>query len=286
VTTELKRHPASAIFPDMNPGAFAAFKEDIRQRGQLEAIRLYEGMILDGWHRYLACVALGIEPRVVEWDGDDPVGYVLSMNLKRRDLTKSQKAMVAARAANMRHGSTLKQYAEVSIDTSAISMAAAAREAQVSRPLVARAKAVVDKGVPELVEAVDKGAITVDAASRVAQLPEQEQRDLVAKGPGGVTQMASRIRAAAAGKRPGKKQKPENGRQHKMSGKQFVAQDEGDTFLADVRSLRKWLDDRGGFKNLVSKWENERRWIFCDELEALGKRLLLIATQCRHHSKV
>ena len=32
---------------------------------------LFEGMVLDGWHRYRACVALGIKPQQFNFGGDE-----------------------------------------------------------------------------------------------------------------------------------------------------------------------------------------------------------------------
>ena len=40
-------------------------------------------------------------PQYVTYEGDDPDGYALMVNILRRNLTKSQLAMVAARASRM-----------------------------------------------------------------------------------------------------------------------------------------------------------------------------------------
>ena len=40
----------------------------------------------------------------VEFEGDDPLAFVIAKNLKRRHLTESQRAMVAAKLAKLPHG--------------------------------------------------------------------------------------------------------------------------------------------------------------------------------------
>jgi hypothetical protein len=95
---ELKFHPAAAIFPMLDEVELTQLAEDIKENGLIERISLYEGMILDGRNRYLACQQAGVEPRFDElpFVNDCPVTWVISKNLHRRHLTVSQRAMVAA----------------------------------------------------------------------------------------------------------------------------------------------------------------------------------------------
>jgi hypothetical protein len=46
---------------------------DIEAHGQRESGVLFDGMVLDGWHRYLACDKLGVQFKAKDFDGDDPV---------------------------------------------------------------------------------------------------------------------------------------------------------------------------------------------------------------------
>jgi ParB family chromosome partitioning protein len=57
-----------------------------------------------------------------------------------------------------------------------------------------QAKSIIEKGTPELVEAVDRGDVSVSAAAEVARLPEQEQRKIVAAGPKAVVEAARAFR--------------------------------------------------------------------------------------------
>jgi ParB-like chromosome segregation protein Spo0J len=84
----------------MTATEFDALKSDIAENGLLQAIVVYDGMILDGGNRYRACVELGLEPQTVEIDftEHDIVSYVLSCNLHRRHLSPGQMAAIVASA--------------------------------------------------------------------------------------------------------------------------------------------------------------------------------------------
>ena len=98
---DIKFHPVAGIFPMMNALEFEGLKADIEKHGQLEPIWTHNGEIIDGRNRYLACRELGIEPKIREWEpvnGAELVDFVISLNLQRRHLTASQKALVAVDA--------------------------------------------------------------------------------------------------------------------------------------------------------------------------------------------
>jgi len=89
-------HEVANLFPMMTPDEFAGLKEDISRNGQIDPVWIYDGKIIDGRNRYLACTELGIEPLTREWHGDgDLVDFVVSMNVIRRHLSAGQKAFIA-----------------------------------------------------------------------------------------------------------------------------------------------------------------------------------------------
>jgi len=95
-------HEVSNIFPMMNDEEFAALKEDIQENGLIEPVWLYEKEIIDGRNRYNACIELDIEPKYREWVGKGSlISFVVSLNLKRRHLSSSQKAVIALEALPM-----------------------------------------------------------------------------------------------------------------------------------------------------------------------------------------
>jgi ParB family chromosome partitioning protein len=114
-----------------------------------------------------------------EYGGDETslVAFVVSLNLHRRHLDESQRAMVAGKLANLKHG----QRADASIDASAVTQRQAAELLNVSRPSVQLAREVLDHGAPELVAAVERGEVSVSAAAQASELPIEEQREVVAE---------------------------------------------------------------------------------------------------------
>jgi ParB-like nuclease domain len=97
-------HPLANLFPEMEQDEYGRLVEDIKANGQLEPIWLYEGQILDGRHRYLACQDAKLEPITRVYEGDDPTSFVLSLNLHRRHLTESQRSIIASKLETMKHG--------------------------------------------------------------------------------------------------------------------------------------------------------------------------------------
>lgn len=88
-------HEISNMFPMMQPDKLTELADDIKENGLHEPIVIYEGKILDGRNRYQACQIVGIDPKTETYSGDSPASYVVSLNLKRRQLTASQAAAVA-----------------------------------------------------------------------------------------------------------------------------------------------------------------------------------------------
>lgn len=186
-------HPLAEIFPLMAGREFDELTAHIREQGLLEPIKLYEGKILDGRNRYRACLQIGIEPHIEEYAGNDPVGYVVGLNLARRHLSESQRAMVAAKLANMKRGRPSEK-----APIGALNDAQAAELLNVSERTVERAKTVQRDAASELADAVERGKVTVSAAADIATQPKERQREIVAKGKTEILNAAKAIREEKA----------------------------------------------------------------------------------------
>lgn len=101
--TTFEIHEFSTIFPGLSEDDQAALTASIEQVGQQEPIEVWRGKVVDGRHRYLACQELGIEPIVSYIDNETPeitvFERVLAKNLRRRHLSASQRAAMAATLA-------------------------------------------------------------------------------------------------------------------------------------------------------------------------------------------
>jgi hypothetical protein len=169
---ELNQHPLSAAFPAMSVEDFGALVEDVRANGQREPIMLYEGMVLDGWHRYRACVECGLKPQKFDFPADkDPVAFVLSHNLHRRHLTPSQRAAAVVACTEWAPPHRPKKKGEPGSHLS--TTAELAKTAHVSDKTIKDAKAAHKAG---LTDAVKAGALTVKEAAQVARGKAEPQK--------------------------------------------------------------------------------------------------------------
>lgn len=157
------QHPLSAAFPSMSTEDQQALAADIDKNGQREPITIFEGMVLDGWHRYGACQSLGIEvdERVLPAD-EDPVAFVKSRNLHRRHLTGSQRA-AAIVACSEWHPAHRAKKGEPGSPFSNTDMA---READVSTRTIQHAKAAHAAG---LSADVRDGKVSAKQAAEMAK---------------------------------------------------------------------------------------------------------------------
>ena len=190
----MKFHPLSELFPLMQGREFDELVADIRAHGQLEPITVLDGMILDGRNRWRACEAAGRTPFYEVFRGDDPLAWVLSLNLHRRHLDESQRAMVAGKVANLPHGVRADQSGQLA----GVTQADAAQMLNVGERSVRRAREVLDHGSDELIAAVESGKVSVSAAADVAELPMPVQSQIVARGEREILEAAKQIRSRKA----------------------------------------------------------------------------------------
>tara|TARA_R110002073_G_scaffold76548_6_gene185856 strand:- start:10602 stop:11507 length:906 start_codon:yes stop_codon:yes gene_type:complete len=228
--TDLKVHPVADLFPMLPADEAAELSLDVGMYGLREAITLYDGELLDGRNRLKACRDAGVEPVFETYDGDDPVGFIISKNIRRRQLSPSQRAMIAAEIARLAPGRPKKASAAEPVsdplfeevpdrdggsmtENSAhgqsfaengahgpgfASVDAAARQMDVGVRTIGRAKAVREQGCPALVKAVEDGGVSLRAAERIVRsLSRDEQDALAAQGADAMMERAARLAQAA-----------------------------------------------------------------------------------------
>ena len=180
---KFEQHPLSAAFPGMSPEVFKELIDDIDLNGIREKIVVYEGKILDGWHRYSACQELKVlKPPMLEYDGDDPVGFVLSKNLHRRHLPAGIRAMIIAKLTDWQEGSgrPSKSLDKAKQSANFITLNQSAELAGVSRKTMQDARKAT-LAVDEVQQAVSEGKMSVTEAAKLSDKPVEEQRAAISK---------------------------------------------------------------------------------------------------------
>jgi hypothetical protein len=202
--SSLRTHPDAELFPPMAGPEFEALKKDIEVHGLRDAISLHRGLVLDGVNRLRACRELGITPRFEVWEGEgSTLDFVLAKNARRRHLSTSRRAVVAARLeARLQDGGKNATGEPGPAPGSVRSKQGKARDRaaaalNVSSGLVAAARKVLRQGVDELISSVERNAVTVSAAALIAGLSRDRQAAIVARGLEAIRQEAHRLAAEA-----------------------------------------------------------------------------------------
>lgn len=183
-------HPLAELFPMLGDADAASLAADIGANGMHDRIVVLDGQILDGRNRHRAAIAAGLLSGDLPPDGDalwmshfrrfvpaqdgDPLAWVLSKNLHRRHLSEGQRAMVAAKIANLGTGQRASSSANLQ-SSPPVTQPQAAELLHVSPRSVASAVAVREHGAPGLAERVESGEVAVSLAAEVAKLSVGDQ---------------------------------------------------------------------------------------------------------------
>ena len=179
----LALHKFCEIIPACTEQEFKELKEDIKLNGLQIPIKIFDAKILDGRSRYRACRELEAEEHPIEFSKEvlfssakevsdvDALAYVISMNVKRRHLSASQRALIAARLVTSKLGGdrSVKLPTEITQDQ-------VAKLAGVATKTVTDAVKVLDKGSPEVVNKVVDGELAVNKAAEQIRKEEEDKK--------------------------------------------------------------------------------------------------------------
>lgn len=175
-TTELRQHPLSAAFPRMPKDEFQSLLEDITKNGQQDPITLFEGMVLDGWHRYQCSLMLGGNCSTQELpEGADPVAFVISKNIHRRSLNASQRAVAVAQCHEWaERGSRITTISKYAPGAHLKGAKELAKLADVSTRTIVQAKQVIKNGQADEVMNGHASVKSLATPPKLSQPPDIE----------------------------------------------------------------------------------------------------------------
>ena len=167
-------------------GDLDALAASIAELGQLQPIIINKDRrLIAGGRRLAAMKQLGretIAASVFDLDDLDALKVERDENDQRKEPTVSEKVALAQAIAERLQGRNKRPEKSGNIsgltesgDTRDI---AAAKAGLGSGKTLEAAQKVVERGIPELVEAMDRGKVTIHAAKNIAALPDDEVRGL------------------------------------------------------------------------------------------------------------
>jgi len=168
----LKQHPLSAAWPAMQADEYQSLRDSIEAIGVQNPITLFEGMVIDGWHRYTAANEVGMACPSKLLGDVDPVDFVKSQNDARRNVSASQRAaaivtIYAWRPTSVKSGAINSGMNPV--HPSGKTNEELANLAGTTIRTIQQAKTVEAKATPEVKAAVKAGTMSVKKAAETVK---------------------------------------------------------------------------------------------------------------------
>ncbi|HAK92609.1 hypothetical protein [Massilia timonae] len=239
---------------------YAALERSLQAEGCRDALVLWRDTLIDGHNRYEICKKHGIPFRTVHNNNfaslEDVMLWMIDNHLARRSVSDFQRGVFALRkkeivAARMAENPPAEEGDKnaPADDTSPPwnTREDVARAARVSSNTISQIERIQKAATPQLREAVRTGAISINAAANVAQLPEEQQIAAVAGGRKELQQAARQVREQKMASRP-KKEKIELDPEDELAAlRKEVAslKDRMATLLTDNQRLKQRLANAG-----------------------------------------
>jgi len=213
-----------SIIPPLSDEERNRLRENLISEGCRDPLVVWKekGVLLDGHNRLEICDECEISYAVKEISLTDRTTakvWILRNQMGRRNLSGTQRSMLAARLADLTEGRPLK-----TPENSGVSQETAGNLFNVSTDLVGFAKKVLDEGSDALIKACEKDEIAVSAAAEIATLPKADQADVLAKGKSGLKAAVKEIKKKKAKARKVKRAKQKAAavaKNHPLKGKSF-----------------------------------------------------------------
>lgn len=196
------------LIPPMSEEERKGLEENIKADGCHTAIFAWNDIIIDGHNRYEICTRNNIEFEVMDWDFADRRDariWILRNQFDRRNLTPAQrmdlalllKSDIQTRAQERKRATEgrpakgtekpVENFPQVSSDDRK-TRTEVAKLAGVSGRTLDKYEKVKETAAPELVEALQKNAVSVDAAAKAAKiLPKEEQAQIATSTQGKIS---------------------------------------------------------------------------------------------------
>ena len=191
------RHPLSSRFSSITERQLTRLAASIRAVGQLDDVILFNGQVLDGWGRVLACERIGFTPRVrVLENNTTDVDVVLARNVTRRVMSDSMRALSVVDMYFDKNGASQGISEEIGQGSSAappspthwtqftvwrLTKQQLADLADCSVRLIQDALRLRQSGVHEVVDAVRSGQIPLETAIDLLRQPRHFQAQCLTK---------------------------------------------------------------------------------------------------------
>ena len=228
MTVQINQELKAYIDP-LTPDEYASLEQSLLAEGCRDALVLWGDVLVDGHNRYEICRKHNIEFRTVQNPSfksmDDVRLWMIDNHLGRRSVSDYQRGVLALRKKTIleaRAGATAGAPADPDTPqaaapspqgdgggsdsgntpvpghahTMALTRAALARAARLSSNTLGQIEQIHNAAAPELVDAVKRGEVSINAAAAVSTLPQAAQVAAVVAGKQELRELARQVREA------------------------------------------------------------------------------------------